>query len=50
MAHMNKLEPPILVVPNSQREISATKALTIVIEYFQEDFVGEVVECHRPTR
>jgi hypothetical protein len=48
MAHMGKFEPPILVIPNSQREI--LKAPVIVIEYLQEDFAGEVVDCHSPVR
>ena len=45
---MSEFEPPILVIPNSQREI--LKYLVIVIEYLQEDFAGEVVDCHRPAR
>jgi hypothetical protein len=49
MAYMSKLEPPILVTPNSQRGTPAND-LEIVVEYLQEDFAGEVVDCHSPVR
>ena len=42
MAHMSKLEPPILVAPGSQDG----KALAIVIEYLQEDISREFVDGH----
>ena len=47
---MSKLEPPILVIPNPQRGNLVIKALAIVIEYLQEDFAGEFVDCHSPVR
>jgi len=50
MAHMSKLEPSILVIPNSQIETLVNKALEIVIEYLQENFAREVVDCHSPVR
>ena len=43
MAHMGKLEPSILVVPNTLMLVH--EALAILIEYLQEDFAGEVVDC-----
>jgi hypothetical protein len=48
MAYMSKFEPPILVIPNSLRGIF--EYLAIVIEYLQENFAGEVVDCHSPVR
>ena len=46
MAHMGKLEPSVFVIPNPLRTGLVPEALTIEIEYLQEDFVGEVVDCH----
>jgi hypothetical protein len=44
MAHMRKLEPPVLVIPNPLRTGLVPEALPIEIEYFQEDIVVEVVD------
>ena len=46
MAHMGKLEPAILVIPNPLRTELIAERVPIAVEYLQEDFVGEVVDCH----
>jgi hypothetical protein len=42
MAHMSKLEPPILVIPNPLRTERVPESAAIEIEYLQKDIVGEV--------
>ena len=46
MAHMGKLEPSILVIPNPLRTERVAECVPIEIEYLQEDFIGDVVDCH----
>jgi hypothetical protein len=46
MADMGKLEPSVLFIPNPRRSELIPEALPILIEYLQEDFVGEVVDRH----
>jgi hypothetical protein len=46
MAHMGKLEPSVLVIPNPLAIERVAECPPIEIEYFQEDFVGDVVDCH----
>jgi hypothetical protein len=43
---MGKLEPSILVIPNPLRIERVAQCLPIEVEYLQEDFVGDVVDCH----
>ena len=46
MAHMGELEPPVLVIPGPLRTEWVAECVPIEVEYLQEDFVGEVVDCH----
>ena len=46
MAHMGKLEPPVLVIPGPLRTELVAECVPIAVEYLQEDFVGDVVDCH----
>ena len=46
MAHVGKLEPSVLAIPIPLKTGYVPKALPIKIEYLQEDFVDEVVDCH----
>ena len=50
MAHMGKLEPPVLVVPNPLRTELISECVPIEVEYLQEDIIGEVVDCHDSDR
>jgi hypothetical protein len=47
---MGKLEPSILVIPIPIRTGLVPKGQPIEVEYFQEDFVGEVVDRHSSGR
>jgi hypothetical protein len=46
MAHTGKPKPPVFVIPNPLRSGMVPEALPVEIEYFQEDFVKEIVDCH----
>lgn len=46
MAHVGKLEPSVLAIPIPLKTAYVPKALPIKIEYLQEVFVDEVVDCH----
>ena len=50
MAHMGEFEPTVLVIPNPLRTELIAKCMPIAVEYLQEDFIGEVVDCHGPGR
>ena len=43
MAHVGKLEPTVLVIPNSEL---VSEGLPVEIEYLQENFIREVMDCH----
>ena len=50
MAHMGELEPPVLVVPSPLRTELISECVPIEVEYLQEDFIGEVFDCHGSDR
>jgi hypothetical protein len=50
MAHVGKFEPSVLAIPILLRTGYVPKALPIEIEYLQEDFADEAVDCHSSGR
>ena len=43
---MGKLEPSVLVIPNTLGTELIAECVPISIEYLQEDIAGEVFDCY----